>query len=260
MASTDLEHGNFTKLATDYRHRPGYSQQLLRAILAVHRETHNVSAIADVGAGTGKLTKQLCELAADSVVAVEPNDAMRSEGVEFTNGLLNVQWLKGSGENTTLPDNSVDWVLMGSSFHWVDLAQGLSEFNRILRPGGAFTAVWNPRDLERSALQAKIDARVKEMIPDLKRVSSGGPTSSKDWLTLLVSTGKFKDAIFMEARHEEKMSPARYMGVWNSVNDMQVQAGPERWPQILDMIQAEIAGLDVVVVPYATRAWTAWRA
>jgi ubiquinone/menaquinone biosynthesis C-methylase UbiE len=169
-----------------------------------------------------------------------------------------VQWKKGSGENTTLPDQSVDWVLMGSSFHWVNLEQGLAEFHRILRPGGMFTAVWNPRDLERSALQSKIDTRVKEMVPNLKRISSGG-SSAQDWLTLLVSTGKFGDAIFMEARHEEEMSPERYMGVWNSVNDIQVQAGPQRWQEILQMIETEIAGLDKIVVPYATRAWTAWR-
>ncbi len=145
MSSTELEHGNFTKLAADYVHRPGYSQQLLKAILAVHRASHETSTIVDVGAGTGKLTKQLSEFGANSLTAVEPNDAMRAEGIEYTKG-LNVHWKKGAGENTTLPDRMADWVLMGSSFHWVDLEQGLAEFHRILRPGGMFTAVWNPRD------------------------------------------------------------------------------------------------------------------
>jgi hypothetical protein len=149
--------------------------------------------------------------------------------------------------------------LMGSSFHWVNLEKGLTEFHRVLRPGGMFTAVWNPRDLERSPLQAKIDAQVKEMVPNLKRVSSGASSSTKDWYSLLPSTGQFRDCIFIEAKHEEVMSPERYMGVWNSVNDIQVQAGPECWQQILEMIRKEIAGLEQIVVPYSTRSWTVWR-
>jgi ubiquinone/menaquinone biosynthesis C-methylase UbiE len=258
VISSELEHGKFTKLAADYRHRPGYSEQVLRTILAVQRESNQVAHIADIGAGTGKLTKHLVELGTGTVIAVEPDDAMRSEGIAFTQG-LDVQWRKGAGEETTLPSNSVDWLLMGSSFHWVNLEKGLTEFHRVLRPGGMFTAVWNPRDLERSPLQSKIDAQVKEMVPNLKRVSSGASSSTKDWYSLLPSTGQFRDCIFIEAKHEEVMSPERYMGVWNSVNDIQVQAGPECWQQILEMIRKEIAGLEEIVVPYSTRSWTVWR-
>ena len=134
MSSLEVEHGNFTKLASDYRHRPGYSQQLLKAILAEQRAHRQVSTIVDVGAGTGKLTKQLRALEVDSLTAVEPNDAMREAGIEYTDG-LDVQWKKGSGESTTLPDQFADWVLMGSSFHWVDLEKGLAEFHRILKTG-----------------------------------------------------------------------------------------------------------------------------
>jgi ubiquinone/menaquinone biosynthesis C-methylase UbiE len=213
--------------------------------------------VADVGAGTGKLTTHLIDLGFRSLVAVEPNDAMRSEGVSDTVG-SNVRWSKGAGEATGLPDSSADWILMGSSFHWVNLEQGLAEFHRVLRPGGMFTAVWNPRDLQRSPLQAKIDTKVKEMVPGLKRVSSGG-SSTQDWLTLLVSTGHFRNALFVEARHEEVMSFERYLGVWQSVNDIQVQAGADRWQEILQMIQNEIDGMKELVVPYTTRAWIAWR-
>ena len=38
---------------------------------------------------------------------------------------------------------------MGSSFHWADTLQALEEFHRILRPGGFFTAIWNPRLLKK---------------------------------------------------------------------------------------------------------------
>lgn len=253
-----LQHGNFTNLAANYHNRPGYSPLVLKTLLALHDTEKSKLRLADVGAGTGKLTKQLNELGVGSVVAVEPNDSMREEGIKYTDG-LGVKWIKGSGEITNLPDASVDGLLMASAFHWVKLAEGLAEFRRVLRPGGMFTALWNPRDLERAPLQAKIDTRIKEMVPELKRVSSGGPTSAQDWFSLLTSTNQFRDVLFLEAKHEEVMTPERYMGIWHSVNDIQVQAGPERWRQILEMIEAEISGLNEIRAAYSTRAWTVWR-
>lgn len=253
-----LEHGDFTKLAKHYHHRPGYSEVLLKALLSLTKFPADKLSVVDVGAGTGKLTKQLCQLGIKSLKAVEPNDAMRGEGQEYTRG-LDIQWLKGSGEDTALPDCSFDWALMGSSFHWVDLKRGLKEFHRILRPGGIFTILWNPRDLSGSDLQSKIDSKIKEIVPELKRVSSGGAKVTREWDKELVSTGQFRDVLFMEAKHSEVMSRDRYLGVWESVNDVQVQAGSERWQTIIDMINSETSGLTEIVVPYFTRAWTVWR-
>jgi ubiquinone/menaquinone biosynthesis C-methylase UbiE len=74
--------------------------------------------IADIGAGTGKLTKMLLEKGL-SVTAVEPNHAMRAEGIKYTDG-FDVSWVAGSAEETGLPDGSLDWILMASSFHWTN--------------------------------------------------------------------------------------------------------------------------------------------
>jgi transcription termination factor NusB len=63
----------------------------------------------------------------------------------------------------------------------------------------------------------------------------------------------------MEARHEIAMSHERYIGAWRSVNDIQAQAGPELFPQLLDSIREKISHLEQVVVPYKTRAWTVTR-
>jgi transcription termination factor NusB len=60
----------------------------------------------------------------------------------------------------------------------------------------------------------------------------------------------------MEACHEIAMSHERYIGAWRSVNDIQAQAGPEKFKLLLDRIREKIADLDDVVVPYKTRAWT----
>lgn len=245
-------------MAEHYHHRAGYSNLVLESIMLLLKRPAKEIRIADIGAGTGKLTQHLAALKPQSLVAVEPNDAMRECGKSYTEG-LNVSWLEGSGESTNLPDNSVDWVLMGSSFHWVDLEKGLTEFHRILAPGGIFTAIWNPRDLESSQIQRDIDNQIRQMLPELKRVSSGASGQTKDWFSALVSTKQFKDVLFMEAKFEEKMSQERYLGLWNSVNDIQAQAGPELWQEIMEMIRSRIKGMDEITAPYLTRAWTAWK-
>ena len=60
----------------------------------------------------------------------------------------------------------------------------------------------------------------------------------------------------MEARHEIAMSRERYIGAWRSVNDIQAQAGPEKFKLLLDRIREKIADRNDVIVPYKTRAWT----
>lgn len=213
--------------------------------------------VAEVGSGTGKLTKMLLENGF-KVIAVEPNDNMREEGIAYTKG-LSVEWRKGSGEETTLSDSSVDWVLMASSFHWTDPQKSLPEFARILKDGGYFTAIWNPRLIEPNSLFDEIEREISKIVPELMRVSSG-KQNVKQWEKILISTGDFTDCFFMECDHFEMMSRERYLGVWNSVNDIQAQAGRERWLKILKMIDEKTQGMSEIIVPYKIRAWTVKKA
>ncbi|MCI8750339.1 MAG: hypothetical protein HFH66_03050 [Lachnospiraceae bacterium] len=75
-----MKHGDFTELAKYYVDRPGYSIVLLNYIKAdIQNELKKELVVADIGAGTGKLTENL-EQCGLSGFAVEPNDAMRAEG------------------------------------------------------------------------------------------------------------------------------------------------------------------------------------
>lgn len=250
-----MERGDFTKLAKDYIHRTGYSRRVLGAIAAYIGAFREGFAVADVGAGTGKLTENLYAMGFAGY-AVEPNEAMRAEGIRLATTTARFRWSAGSAENTGLPDRCVDWVLMASSFHWTRPALALAEFHRILRPGGFFTALWNPRDLEQSELHARIEARIHTLVPEVTRVSSGSSKYTQGVEHTLVGTGHFRNVIFMEAPHVEVMSKERYLGAWRSVNDIQAQAGPERFARILAAIEEEIRDLDAVPVPYRTRTWT----
>ena len=249
-----MQQGDFTSLAREYIHRTGYSRRVLGAIAAYVGAFREGFTIADVGAGTGKLTENLCEMGFGGF-AVEPNDAMRGEAIRLATTTGRFKWSAGSAESTGLPDHCADWLLMASSFHWTKPELSLPEFHRVLRPGGFFTALWNPRDLESSELHKRIEARIHELVPGITRVSSGSGKYTQGIEKTLLGTGHFDRLIFLEAPHQELMSKERYLGAWRSVNDIQAQAGPERFAKILDAISDEIKHLDVVPVPYKTRAW-----
>lgn len=250
-----MKQGDFTKLAKDYINRTGYSTRILKNLAAYIGGYREDFKIADVGAGTGKLTENLIDMGFCGY-AVEPNDSMREEGIRLFDKTGKFSWLKGTGEETGLPDNSVDWVFMASSFHWTNPEISLKEFHRILKPGGFFTALWNPRDLESSELHMKIEKKIFEILPSLNRVSSGSKEYTKGIEQTLQSTGHFHNLIFMEAPHIVEMDKERYMGAWRSVNDIQAQAGEEKFQQILMTIEEEVKNLSTVTVPYKTRAWT----
>ena len=98
--------------------------------------------VLDVGAGTGKLTRQLAARGLD-VVAVEPLPGMREQLARAVPG---IPVHPGTAEDIPLPDGSVDAVLAAQAWHWVDPARAVPEVARVLVPGGQLGLVWNMRD------------------------------------------------------------------------------------------------------------------
>lgn len=254
-----MKHGDFTELAKFYVDRPGYSETVLNCLQAHIMSQQNIAelVVADVGAGTGKLTENLMRLSKKiHGFAIEPNDAMREEGIKAFAAIDQIQWKKGSAETTGLPDSSVDWVLMGSSFHWTKPEEAMKEFYRILKPGGYFTAIWNPRNIESSPLHMELEQIVYDEIKTTRRVSSGNRITSQEMEEKLTGTGYFEDMLFVEGNHEERMTIERYMNIWKSVNDIQVQAGEEGFKRILANIEKRLGGMTEILVPYRSRSWT----
>jgi ubiquinone/menaquinone biosynthesis C-methylase UbiE len=254
-----MKHGDFTGLAGDYaKFRPGYAPQVATAILGyVGRDAASIDA-ADIGAGTGIWTRTLAARGLRSVVAVEPNDDMREQGIETSRG-TNIVWRKGSAEATGLPQTSADLVSMASSLHWADFDKACDEFYRILRPNGVFVALWNPRFIEANPLLVEIEAQITRLKPDIQRMSSGRSGISEHLTDMLSSKPQFVEVLYLEGRHSLQQTPEQYMGAWRSVNDLQVQLGPELFQKFLDSTEKRIAGLAVIETIYLTRAWAARR-
>lgn len=98
--------------------------------------------IADIGAGTGKLTHLLQEFAED-LVAVDPDPAMLAH---LRSEMPDVRTFEGKGESIPLPSGSLDAVFFGQSWHWTDSAAASIEVARVLKPGGVLALLWNVRD------------------------------------------------------------------------------------------------------------------
>ncbi|MBA3843046.1 MAG: methyltransferase domain-containing protein [Actinobacteria bacterium] len=127
------------------------------------------AVVADVGAGTGKLTRLLVPTGA-RVVAVEPVPAMRAKLRETT---PEVEVVDGTAESLPFADGELDVITVAQAFHWFDHDVALPELHRVLRPGGSLVLVWNMRDLT-----AELQVGVEELLgavrsgPDAQRQSA----------------------------------------------------------------------------------------
>jgi SAM-dependent methyltransferase len=122
------------------RGRPGYPAGAIEW-LCTELGLRPGRTVADVGAGTGKLTRELVASGA-TVVAVEPVPGMRSVLAEMVPG---ARALDGTAEAMPVPDESLDAITVAQAFHWFDIRGTLAEFQRVLRPGGRFAVIWNRR-------------------------------------------------------------------------------------------------------------------
>ncbi|MGA3146980.1 MAG: class I SAM-dependent methyltransferase [Acidimicrobiales bacterium] len=130
--------GSFGAVANHYeRYRPGPPEDAVAWLLP-----ESVGTVVDLGAGTGALTR-LLGAHANQVVAVEPDDRMRSVLVDEVAGVTAVD---GRGEALPPEDRSVDAVLASSSWHWMDPMATLIEVHRVLIPGGVLGVLWTGPD------------------------------------------------------------------------------------------------------------------
>ncbi|MBI3974666.1 MAG: class I SAM-dependent methyltransferase [Chloroflexi bacterium] len=104
-----------------YSRRSGYAPDALAQLAAV-LGIRSGTLVVDVGAGTGKLTRQLLNTGA-RLVAVEPVAAMRAQ---FRRVLPDVAILEGTTEALPLPDASVDAAVVGQAWHWFDAPAALA--------------------------------------------------------------------------------------------------------------------------------------
>jgi SAM-dependent methyltransferase len=135
----------FSGKVADYQaSRPDYPQALFDALRA---RVAKGSRVADLGAGTGLLTRGLLA-AGYRVLAVEPNPQMRA-AADFLLGKHDAyRSVNGSAESVPTPDASLDLITAAQAFHWFDIERARHEAQRVLAPGGRVALIWNDRVLD----------------------------------------------------------------------------------------------------------------
>ncbi len=173
MTFDDAKH-RFSNRVTDYvRYRPGYPAELL-PLLQKWCGLRPEHAIADIGSGTGLLSKLFLDFG-NRVYGVEPNAEMRSAGEELLRTYKNFTSIAGSAEATTLLSDSVDFVTAGQAFHWFQLPAAREEFHRILKAQGIAVIIWNERLLDETPFLRDYEALLLRFGTDYSKVSESYP-------------------------------------------------------------------------------------
>jgi SAM-dependent methyltransferase len=248
MASREEMSTSFGAAADTYEAgRPSYPAEAVAWMLQPVRDPGRALRVADVGAGTGKLTRGIVESGAE-VIAIDPDPGMLET---LRANVVGVPTFVGRAEALPLPDAALDAVLLGQAWHWVDVPAASGEVARVLRAGGVLGLAWNIRDegtpWVRRLTTAMHGSHAEEMIAD------GGPSVAAPFVGLEQRTWRWsrpmtRDDIFTMARSRSYFltaEPAERARVEQALSDL------------CDDIGA--VGDITVDLPYVTHAFRAIR-
>ncbi|MEU7136744.1 class I SAM-dependent methyltransferase [Streptomyces sp. NPDC046261] len=232
-----------TAAAAYQRGRPPYPAQAIDWMVPA-----TTRRVLDLGAGTGKLTRQLHERGLETI-AVEPDEQMRAE---LTRDLPGIPALAGSAESIPLPDRHVDTVVAAQVWHWVDTERALPEVARTLTPRGTLSLVWNTHD------------KRADWVADLDRIlhPHGMPPTP--------SVGVGVDAVqppFARVEHHtvewrDHLTPAELIDLVSSGSSV-ITLPPTERTALLAEVRAfcdthpALAGTDNIPMPYITHCYRA---
>jgi len=203
----------------------------------------DAKTVLDLGAGTGKLTRALAARGLD-VVAVDPAPNMLAQlSSAIPGAIVSV----GTAEDIPLADASVDAIVVGQAWHWVDQDRAVPQVARVLRPGGTLGLIWNMRD-ERVGWVARLTEVMHPAEGEVfarAGILERGPFGEIEWADFEWSTEVSRDDLidllrsrsyFITADDDEKASILR------GVNDL------------LDN-DPDVGGRDTWTLPWVTRAF-----
>ena len=240
---------DYSQLADAYLKRPDYSDAAVDAMLAITGV--KTGTVCDVGAGVAHLTLMLAARGYD-VTAVEPNDAMRANGIKRTASLPKVRWFEGTGEKTGQAGGAFDLVTFGSSFNVCDRALALKETARILKPDGWFACMWNHRRLD-DPIQDRIESIIKAQVPGY-----GHGTRREDQTAVIEASGLFGTVVHVDAGVVHEQTIDECVEAWRSHATLARQAGAA-FPRVVQAIEDCLKGLGqgAIQIPYSTNIWIA---
>jgi SAM-dependent methyltransferase len=130
-----------TKADKYAKYRWDYAPAAIETIAAITQISPQ-SIVADIGAGTGILTRHFVGKAG-RIYAIEPNFELRQWLTKALGTSPTVSVRDGTAENTKLPHGAVDVITVAQAIHWFDPEPARQEMRRILKAGGWLILIRN---------------------------------------------------------------------------------------------------------------------
>jgi ubiquinone/menaquinone biosynthesis C-methylase UbiE len=229
--------------------RPTYPRDAV-AWLAESLHIDAGTRVADVAAGTGKLTRLLTPFE-PALVAVEPVVGMRTTYAEMCPG---IPMVAATAEQLPFAGRSLDAITVAQGFHWFDGPVALVEFARVLRPGGRLGLIWNARD--------RSNDLVDQLWSIMDRVEKRAPWRMHErWSdSAFVDAPQFGNLTEATFHHEQVLTPEQVLGRFRSVSHISVLP-PDQQDQVIGEIRRVLEthplskGHDLVPIPYRVDAY-----
>jgi ubiquinone/menaquinone biosynthesis C-methylase UbiE len=205
--------------------RPSYPPDAV-AWLVEHLRIGPDARVADVAAGTGKLTRLLTPSGA-ALVAVEPVPGMRDTFVAMC---PEVPLVASTAEQLPFAGAALDAITVAQGFHWFDAPVALTEFARVIVPGGRLGLIWNARD--------RTNDLVDQLWSIMDRVEKRAPWRIHErWSdSALEEHPAFTDLVEATFHHEQLLTRDQVIDRFRSVSHIAV-LDPEPQEAVIDEIR-----------------------
>jgi SAM-dependent methyltransferase len=165
---TDATQRFSSRVENYVKYRPGYPNEVIETLRNECGLTAD-SIVADVGSGTGILTEMFLRNG-NAVYGIEPNREMREAAERLLKDHPRFRSVAAQAEETTLDDDSVDFVAAGQAFHWFDREKTRREFARVLKPRGWVALIWNERVTTTTPFLVAYEQLLKDYSTDYEQV------------------------------------------------------------------------------------------
>ena len=209
---------------------------------------HGARRIADVGAGTGKLTRVLVKAPDAEVVAVDPDAEMLAT---LRQNVPGVPTFIGTAEQLPLPDSSLDAAVFAQAWHWVEPIAGSAEVGRVVRSGGVLGLIWNIRD-ERTDWVRRLTAIMHGSAAE-HMLSGAGPRVASPFGALTSQEWEWTRPMTRAQLHDLASSRSYVI----TAPDDEKKRIRREMDELFDELGAH--GDDEIELPYVTRAFRAVR-